>query len=67
MPAAPPRTIVLTQEPESSVRAQVARAQGARGHNASAGEVVRAALRLPVERDHGVTREAAAPKSVDGR
>lgn len=51
MSSTPTRNIALTHELESYIRAQVAT-----GHYANASEVVRAGLRLLIERDHKVPR-----------
>lgn len=55
MPGTPTRNIALTHELEGYIRAQVAS-----GHYGNASEVVRAALRLLIERD------LKAPRSRKG-
>ncbi|KQO58092.1 MULTISPECIES: type II toxin-antitoxin system ParD family antitoxin [unclassified Methylobacterium] len=51
MSSTPTRNIALTHELESYIKGQVAS-----GHYANASEVVRAGLRLLIERDHAVPR-----------
>jgi antitoxin ParD1/3/4 len=62
MSSTPTRNIALTYELESYIKAQVAS-----GHYANASEVVRAGLRLLIERDHKVprSRKGASAKSAD--
>ncbi|MEA1834794.1 type II toxin-antitoxin system ParD family antitoxin [Methylobacterium durans] len=62
MSSTPTRNISLTTELEGYIRAQVAT-----GHYSNASEVVRAGLRLLIERDQGVPRTrttAAKPASA---
>lgn len=59
MSITPTRNIALTHELESYIRAQVAS-----GHYANASEVVRAGLRLLMERDHKVPRSRRSPPAT---
>ncbi len=58
MSSTPTRNIALTRELEGYIKAQVAS-----GHYANASEVVRAGLRLLIERDHKVSRSRTVPPS----
>lgn len=58
MSSTPTRNIALTHELDGYIKAQVAS-----GHYANASEVVRAGLRLLIERDHQAPRSRTAPSS----
>ncbi|CAO4181246.1 CopG family transcriptional regulator [Methylorubrum populi] len=58
MSSTPTRNIALTHELEGYIKDQVAS-----GHYANASEVVRAGLRLLIERDHKVPRSRKASPS----
>jgi antitoxin ParD1/3/4 len=62
MSSTPTRNIALTHELEGYIKAQVAS-----GHYANASEVVRAGLRLLIERDQQVPRfrGTRSPKAAD--
>ncbi len=60
MSSTPTRNIALTYELEGYIKAQVAS-----GHYANASEVVRAGLRLLIERDHKAARSRRAPPSKE--
>jgi antitoxin ParD1/3/4 len=62
MPSSPTRNVALTRELEGYIQAQVAS-----GHDANASEVVRAGLRLLIERDHRAPRGKPRPAAPGAR
>ncbi len=61
MSSTPTRNIALTHELEGYIKAQVAS-----GHYANASEVVRAGLRLLIERDHKAPRSRRTSSTDKG-